>query len=265
MSETNDKNSKGKKVDCEAWEKLEKYKILCQAYADEIKNLWQRSIFLGAFMTLAWGGYGALQVKFIDKWLEIKNLTCTTFNFNPYHCLSFGLCAVIIVLSLLWIAMAKGSKFVQEAHESCIDKFIKKNKDLKELFCNLNEYEYLNSNKICGYRQRNPKLSGIFGIFSAFRYSPSKINIALGWLSLIASFILLNIHILLVATFSSKILFITLFCACVIALFIRLTLKGGCRNLCHSLALKIISILQLFKNTKIIQNLFKKDIKKMVC
>ena len=148
MSETNDKNSKGKKVDCEAWEKLEKYKILYQAYADEIKNLWQRSIFLGAFMTLAWGGYGALQVKFIDKWLEIKNLTCTTFNFNPYHCLSFGLCAVIIVLSLLWIAMAKGSKFVQEAHERHIDdlKFdmldeididTKKN---QRLFCDLSTY-----------------------------------------------------------------------------------------------------------------------------
>lgn len=39
--------------------KLEMYKILYGAYADEIKNLWQRSIFLGAFMVLVWSGYGA--------------------------------------------------------------------------------------------------------------------------------------------------------------------------------------------------------------
>ena len=88
---------------------LEKYKILYQAYADEIRNLWQRSIFLATFMTLAWGGYGALQLKILDK-------SCETSA--HYHLISLGLCVVIIVLSLLWVAMAKGSKFVQEAHAS---------------------------------------------------------------------------------------------------------------------------------------------------
>ena len=77
---------------------LEKYKILYQAYADEIRNLWQRSIFLATFMTLAWGGYGALQLKSFDKDFEIT---------AHYHCASLGLCLIIIVLSLLWVAMAK--------------------------------------------------------------------------------------------------------------------------------------------------------------
>lgn len=87
--------------------KLEMYKILYGAYADEIKNLWQRSIFLGAFMVLVWSGYGALQLKAI----ELKIVENTTLNL-VYVTTSIGLCAVIIVLSWLWIAMAKGSKFV---------------------------------------------------------------------------------------------------------------------------------------------------------
>lgn len=94
---------------------LHKYKILYQAYADEIRNLWQRSIFLGAFMTLAWGGYGALQLKFIDK------VSDKSFALGAYHYYSILLCFVIIILSLLWVAMAKGSKFVQEAHEKHIE------------------------------------------------------------------------------------------------------------------------------------------------
>ena len=52
---------------CQYDDKLEKYKVLYTAYADEIRNLWTRSVFLGAFMTLAWGGYGALQLKFITR------------------------------------------------------------------------------------------------------------------------------------------------------------------------------------------------------
>ena len=46
---------------------LKKYEIIYTAYADEIRNLWQRSIFLGAFMVLVWSGYGVLQLKFIEK------------------------------------------------------------------------------------------------------------------------------------------------------------------------------------------------------
>lgn len=69
-------------------------------------------------MTLAWGGYGALQLKFITrKYGEFDMLT---------HCIaSLGLCFVIMILSLLWIAMAKGSKFVQEAHERHIEQYTK--------------------------------------------------------------------------------------------------------------------------------------------
>ena len=172
---------------CQYDDKLEKYKVLYTAYADEIRNLWTRSVFLGAFMTLAWGGYGALQLKFITR-------KCDEFDMSAYICTSLGLCLVIVVLSLLWIAMAKGSKFVQRAHEEHIKKL---NFDwigldwetgyIKRLFCDLENYQCLsleNSLLFCG--TLNP-----------CRYSPSKINIALGWVSFMAGFALFNIHILL--------------------------------------------------------------------
>ena len=173
-------------------DKLEIYKILYQAYADEIKNLWQRSIFLGAFMTLAWGGYGALQLKVFDR-----NFTIDL----KYSLMSIGLCWVIIILSLLWIAMAKGSKFVQEAHEKHIENLnfdklnevdIKTNQ-YKRLFCDLNTYELRLADELC---------DGL--CLKAFRYSPSKINIALGLFSFIVAIVLSFMHILIALCYSNE-------------------------------------------------------------
>ena len=174
--------------------KLEVYNTLYKAYADEIRNLWQRSIFLGAFMTLAWGGYGALQLKMIEKCLQ---------NICAYHFASLGLCAVIIILSLLWIAMAKGSKFVQEAHEKHIEHFgfdkidkieIINNND-ERLFCRLRKYDNLtNKNNEIQAVDVSPNLF-FNGDLKAFRYSPSKINILLGQFSYLLAFALCIRHI----------------------------------------------------------------------
>lgn len=217
----------------------EKYKILYTAYADEIRNLWQRSVFLVAFMSLAWGGYGALQLKLIDNASKIP---------ATYHYASLGLCAVIIALSLLWVAMARGSKFVQEAHEEHIKNL---NYDLldqtdtqtnkpKRLFCGLDYYQ--------AKLEKKNKLS-FWNPLGIYRFSPSKINIALGWVSFIVSFVLLNVHLFVVVDrvkqhFHSLILwiaqyvqcenaFLIFICLCplifmgFVTLLIRLTLKSN--------------------------------------
>lgn len=162
--------------------RLEVYNTLYKAYADEIRNLWQRSIFLGAFMTLAWSGYGALQLKFITR-------KCGEFDMATYYIASLGICATIMILSLLWVAMAKGSKFVQEAHERHIDDLgfdlldevdinTKKN---KRLFCDLDIYNI---------KLATDKKISVWHPLKPYRYSPSKINIFLGWLSVAISIVL---------------------------------------------------------------------------
>lgn len=163
-------------------DKLKIYELLYKAYANEIKNLWQRSVFLGTFMVLVWTGYGALQLNFIEK--------CAGNAPFSYHLVSLGLCAVIIVLSLLWVAMAKGSKFVQEAHEDKIDKFDFMNRDINNIFCNLDDYE----------PQKHKSSQSLFlsGSLKAYRYSPSKINIALGIFSIMVAGILYVIHIMFI-------------------------------------------------------------------
>lgn len=218
-------------------EMLKKYEIIYTAYADEIRNLWQRSIFLGAFMTLAWGGYGSLQLKFIEK-VEKLPLNATNGNgFNIemyYNCASLGLCFVLIVLSLLWIAMAKGSKFVQEAHEKHIEDFNFCENDTKKLFCKLESYEYKTyqdnySDKDKKEINKDLKPNLFFGgALKAYRYSPSKINIALGVFSAIVAVILGIIH-----TIMSKNCYVVILAVAMILLMIFFRyylmeyLKGG--------------------------------------
>lgn len=190
--------------------KLEMYKILYQAYADEIKNLWQRSVFLGAFMTLAWGGYGALQLKTLDKEFEISLSYCL---------MSIGLCAVIIVLSLLWIAMAKGSKFVQEAHEAHIHKF----NAMSALYCDLDKYE---KGEYDIYNPNNTQEKKSCCPLKAYRFSPSKINVALGWISFLTAFALLEIHCLMI---DEKLWWIPIIFT-IIPCLLLCTLKGEPKN-----------------------------------
>lgn len=205
---------------------LKKYEILYTAYADEIRNLWTRSVFLGAFMTLAWGGYGALQLKFITR-------ECEKFDINAYAIASLGLCAVIIMLSMLWIAMAKGSKFVQEAHERHIDDFNFDENDIKKLFCKLESYEYKTRQDDCGDNKEinkdlNPNL--FFGeVMKPYRYSPNKINIALGWVSFLIACMLVIVHIYRLDIECLKCLFMIVFVLALYPLsrFIKKQVKGG--------------------------------------
>lgn len=205
---------------------LEKYKILYQAYADEIRNLWQRSIFLATFMTLAWGGYGALQLKAVEKIIETHTQSQNaeqTLNL-VYVFSSLGLCLIIIVLSLLWIAMAKGSKFVQEAHEA----HILKHNELDCLFCDLDKYQ--NGDYDTKTLKQTSKNS-FWNPLKSYRYSPSKINIALGWVSCLLASILSIVHI--ASIFCEK-WYCIIGCIALVALLIVLlffclknALKGG--------------------------------------
>ena len=118
---------------------------------------------------------------------------------------------------------------MQEAHEDKIKQFVRK-ESLQELFCDLNDYnsEYLQDSLF------------YFGTLKAFRYSPSRINIALGWASVFIAGVLAIIHILVCLYFYKLYCFyIALTATTIIFMFAIITLilcymknyiKGGKPN-----------------------------------
>lgn len=84
----------------------------------ELSTLWQRSVMLGAFMVVAYTGYGALVLNLFAKsnrmiWWGVLNL------------MAIGVCCFGLILSVLWIMMLKGSKAWYEIYERAIEDFRK--------------------------------------------------------------------------------------------------------------------------------------------
>ena len=94
----------------------EVYKRLLETRDFELTTFWQRSIFLGTFLSLSYTGYGALGLKLLEAkggeaiW-QVGNLFAIVIA-------CFG-----IIVSALWILMAKGSKLWYEWQETAIVAF----------------------------------------------------------------------------------------------------------------------------------------------
>lgn len=131
----------------------------------EIRNLWQRSIFLATFLVLCYTAYGAL----IGNMLEICYLNSD--RICRYNIAAILLSFVGIIMSILWICMAKGSKAWQEVYEDAIDKY-------EELYYP----KGFHSNELSGRRSKRDRC--LFSVKGG-PFSPSKINIVIGQISLI--------------------------------------------------------------------------------
>ena len=132
----------------------------------ELNNLWQKSIFLGPFLILCFTGYGILLSSMISNG---QKDTEVLFKYN-FLCLA--LCLVSIIFSMLWIYMFKGSKAQYELCERAIA-----------------NYEQKELNIPYGYAMGTLKHNEIEfddNLLStkAGKFSPSKINILIGQVSL---------------------------------------------------------------------------------
>lgn len=83
----------------------------------ELSHLWQRSIFLAAFLTLLFPAYGHLLFKLLDETKEYNNS-----NIFWLHSFSIVVAVLGIIFSLIWIMMSKASKAWYEVYESAICK-----------------------------------------------------------------------------------------------------------------------------------------------
>ena len=132
----------------------------------ELNNLWQKSIFLGPFLILCFTGYGILLSSMISNG---QKDTEVLFKYN-FLCLA--LCLVSIIFSMLWIYMFKGSKAQYELCERAITNY--EQRELKIPY---------------GYAMGTLKHNEIEfddNLLStkAGKFSPSKINILIGQVSL---------------------------------------------------------------------------------
>lgn len=134
----------------------------------EISNLWQRSVFLSVFLILCSTAYGYL----IQKSLEQTDADLIL----SYGLMSLVLSSINIIFSIIWIAMGKGSKAWYEVYESAITNF--ENDYWMELRMPQN---YVMGSMKCP----RENLNNSFLSTKAGAFSPSKINIFIGQISLL--------------------------------------------------------------------------------
>ena len=141
----------------------------------EINNLWQKSIFLGPILTLCFTGYGFLLN-------ELIKLDTQTDKINE---LCILLCIVSIIFSILWILMFKGSKAQFELCERAIANY--EQKELKI------PYGYAMGT----LRHNEIEFNDCLLNTKAGSFSPSKVNILIGQVSLWIWIICFVIHMLI--------------------------------------------------------------------
>jgi len=163
------------------------YETLWRCRDFEINHLWQRAVFLTAFLVLCFTGYGTALSELVDSF---KDDTI----FISVNVVCFALCLLGITFSIMWIKMGKGSKAWYEVYESAIGA-IERHKDYATKEARkIGGFSY---NRLEGYRDirlANSIFSGRAGEFS-----PSRINIGIGQVFLIVWLIIGFSHTLIIA------------------------------------------------------------------
>lgn len=138
----------------------------------ELSHLWQRSIFLSAFLILCFTGYGAL----ISKMIDMGNVNKLAY----VNLLAFLVSIIGIIFSCLWIMMGKGSKAWYERYENAILAFECNNHYVEPIAAHIGGFQYGN---LPDYKWLPINKNLFKGNGGA--YSPSKINIAIGQVTFI--------------------------------------------------------------------------------
>ena len=174
---------------------LNQYENLWRCRDFELSHLWQRTVFLQALLLLCFTGYGSLLLNAFDKVCSGK--IGQSDNWRIWlDAIAIPLAVLAIVVSILWIMMAKASKLWYERYESAIDAFVAYDghryvdealKKGKETWVGFQFYQ------IKGYEE--PKSDKALETTKGGRYSPSRLNILIGQLSLIVWMIVASGHL----------------------------------------------------------------------
>ena len=159
------------------------YMRLCACRDFEIKLQWERAVFLTAFLIACFAGYGSFL-------LSVHQYGCGIGNFSPFviHGIFITLTFVGVVLSMLWILMAKGSKAWYEHYEQAIVAFAR-------TYATAGVPEYMVAHRWYDMPgiARNAMSNNMFS-FKGGAYSVSKVVIAIGICSLMIWGVLFSVH-----------------------------------------------------------------------
>ena len=150
------------------------YKGLWMCRDFELQHLWQRSVFLTAFLLACYAGYGTLVVKCVTGECYLL--------FSTLNLIATGICLIGLILSALWIMMAKGSKAWYEHYEAAINAFVERYSEDENVFEG-------DASQLAGFKIDNVEefeecdISSWLWSTKAGSFSVSKINISLGHLS----------------------------------------------------------------------------------
>jgi hypothetical protein len=160
----------------------------------EINSLWQRSIFLGAFLILAYTGYGTLWFSLLQQKTEILYLLLSNSPAAFFLSLGFFILSGFgLAISVLWIQMAKGSKRWYERYEQSISLIINDPTLENRVFSFPHQQENKTGLPMHGYLKDADCNDSLFST-KAGKYSVSKVNIAIGQVAFVIWRLLLILH-----------------------------------------------------------------------
>lgn len=154
------------------------YESLWRCRDFELSHLWQRSIFLTAFIVLSYTGYGFVLMRICDC---LFNKCSTGFGFNYLNIIGFIIALSGITLSVFWIMMGKGSKAWYEKYESALYMIERDKRFITTKVKKLDKLELIHGNLPIDESIINENLFSTRGA----NYSPSRINILIGQFSAI--------------------------------------------------------------------------------
>ena len=166
------------------------YRTLWSCRDFELSHLWQRSVFLTAFLLLVYTGYGILIFNLLTVSKDVPETTLLVLS-----CLGLFILLIGIVLSQLWIMMAKGSKAWYEVYEKAIMEIEGNSRYATETVT-----DFMSDDEVRhGYVPNPDNFDYRLNTTHAGGFSPSRINIIIGQLSFAVLLILYVVHTCLMA------------------------------------------------------------------
>ena len=161
------------------------YVTLLRCRDFEISHLWQRSVFLTAFLVLVYSGYGLCVFRQIEMFNAASEEVFLILTLCSLLILFIGM-----VLSQLWIMMAKGSKAWYERYENAIYQI-----EHDETYSHTMVVETMkNKNLMHGDLPLPSVCDRNLFCTGAGAFSPSRINVFIGQFSWLILFIFYTCH-----------------------------------------------------------------------